>query len=989
MAVRKIWPSDKDKATVLNPTNKSFNMTEEAYNAIIEAIEAANVRITGVDGDLQAYKDALASEIDSHLGVFDSITVNDRADIVKAVVDNLTATAATIPTLTSTDFTTVDLTAARAAIDEIVNVTSADIATVNATTVNADEGNFTSLHVDTLDADSYQIEQAAISDLTSESIQAEEITAARASIDDITAADITTTDATITNATIDKAELTDNYSQRIFNVYFNHNKVFNRQVIDSASVSADGDCWCVLPKFKNGHFYLIAKNGTNGPFLWSLEINNSIKNCMFRWSNADGDYQYLKDVEIIDDDNGYQFIQIHFNTNSLATHIFFQCTDYETHEPPSYYAVKQFDGVKNFEFTRNNGTYLPNSIFAGEFHAETLEIDQVEFDNVAINKHITLPNGYDQYGAPTGHTTGMPGDYVTPIIDEYNNEGITWKEPIKANAPTKLGDTDTLVAESAVSNYTGEQEVGITYTDAYTDGTDFYDDDFVQENEPEGEITSSVTAGDYIYYGGVHYKKTTSETATEYYVVDHFSDVGTLVEDPTLIAELDLQTPVTYTRKTYKTSSSVYNIKHLGGGTTTHGDHEIERDLTVDRHFTAEDGNVKLPNLYNGTEADMPALADNSLVIFTEVNDPSDYVANKLYRYRIGESLEVVLEEIIADSGNKDDQKPIIYDQATNAYKTTDSIDIGEGKFDTVFTRDLHVSGTAYIDDQKEQEVIGNFITLRANNSSAMTSGEMSGFLVNNYDTGKICAVVVDNTGTARVGNATGTPTTYANLYLSAADDKYYTDIEDPTTEVTPTGVMVSWDTVEKTDEYTHWTNAVWKDVTFTETEPILTRDESVDMDDKALIQWNATDEKAQTIPLPTVDEQTLTAHVVPGTVTYEETTITLPAAGETETYTDVYYNNNGTYEAIVSISCDDSGTVYTVTTTEDTYTESTVTAYEQVTADPEISYQWKEKQPGVLRFPSVAAYEAYAATHNVPEGSLVVIDNETSWVFGQEIGYE
>ena len=623
--MRKLYPVEGEKdLKKLSPKNQSFNLTEDAYNAIIESIEAVNTRVTNTDLALQAYKDALASEIDSHLGLFDSITVNDRADIVNAVIDTLTATSATIPTLNSNDLVTVDLTAQRAAIDEIVNVVSADITTVNSTTVNATTGNFTEINADDANITNYSINNGNISNLTAGSADITTETVGNSVINNATIATLGSTDATITNADINKATISDTYSERLYNVYFNHNKTFNRQVIDSSSVSADGDCWCVLPKFTNGHFYLIAKNGTNGPFLWSLEVLNSLENVMFRWSNAEGEHQYLKDVELINDDNDkLQFIQIHFNTNNLATHIFFQCTDFNTTTPPSYYAVKQYDGIKNFEFTRLNGTYLPNSVFAGDFRAESLEIDSVRFETIYITNSIQLPRGYDQYGAPTGFSRGLPNQYITNIENEYDRDEIGWVDPIHLETPGSLSNSKTLVDESAVSNYNGEREEGIAYTDAYTDGTNFYDVNFVQETEPEGTITSTANAGDYIFYNDVYYRKTASTDdppIIEYWAVNSFNDVGTLIDDSSLIAALDAETPVTYTRKTYRTSSLVYNIKHLGNETKTHGDHEIERDLTVDRnalinrHFF-----IGTITKYDEINLDnTKSLLDDALVILTD-----------------------------------------------------------------------------------------------------------------------------------------------------------------------------------------------------------------------------------------------------------------------------------------------------------------------------------------------------------------------------------
>ena len=1018
--MRKLYPVDGEKdLKKLSPTSKSFNLTEDAYNAIIEAIEAVNTRVTNTDLALQAYKDALASEIDSHLGLFDSITVNDRADIVNAVIDTLTATSATIPTLNSNDLVTVDLTAQRAAIDEIVNVVSADITTVNSTTVNATTGNFTKINADNANITNYSIDNGAISNLTAGSADITTETVGSSVINNATIATLGSTDATITNADINKATISDTYSERLYNVYFNHNKTFNRQVIDSSSISADGDCWCVLPKFTNGHFYLIAKNGTNGPFLWSLEILNSLENVMFRWSNAEGEHQYLKDVELINDDNDkLQFIQIHFNTNNLATHIFFQCTDFNTTTPPSYYAVKQYDGIKNFKFTRLNGTYLPNSIFAGDFHADTIEIDSVEFETVTINKHIMLPRGYDQYGAPIGHTSGNPGDYVTPVIDEYNNEGIQWKEPVKATVDGKLSDSDDLITENAVSSYTGEKEGSITYTDAYTDGTNFYDIDFTSEDEPEGTITSSTEVGLYIDYDNKHYRKTQSEDnppVIEYWEVTSFGDGGTLVEDATLIAALDAETPIPYTKNTYRTGTASYNIKHLGDGTEVHGDATIDRDLTVNRATELNRHLFVGSNTeYEAIEADNDKkLLDDALVIKDDGVDPE----SKIYRKRtftIDGSIVTKLDELMASNSDKvlEDGLPIIYNQLRHAYETSDKIDIEEGNFNKVITNTLYVNGTAHINNTEEHDVEGDYLTLRANNNSALANGTYSGIIINHYNSdGDLLMIVADNTGTARLGTGSGTRTTYPELYYDG--NIYFTDPEDKAgTTVEPQGVLIEWQSYEKTDDYEHWTDAEWIVITFANTKPFLLREETADLNDKALLAWDATNERAYDIPLPTNDEDVLTAHVVgnettttvftDGTNFYGAdmiaTTEPSGTAGTPTTVGQFIYDDNvwfacvGTtfYDSVDSFTDNTNWTEVTdpeliaILEVQDPVTISEV-VYTEV-SDPTISYQWKEKQAGSYVFASMAAYNTYIATHNIPNGSQIIIENEVQNVFGDDI---
>ena len=235
---------------------------------------------------------------------------------------------------------------------------------------------------------------------------------------------------------------------------------------------------------------------------------------------------------------------------------------------------------------------------------------------------------------------------------------------------------------------------------------------------------------------------------------------------------------------------------------------------------------------------------------------------SKIYRKRTftidGETI-TKLDELMASNSDKElvDQLPVIYNQLRHAYETTSSlevsnINVNSGIFDTIT-----VNGTAHINNTEEHDVEGNFVTLRANQNVALANGEYSGIIINHYNSnGDLLVLVTDNTGTLRVGTGTGTNTTYTDLYY--ANNKYYTDSA-LTTEVEPSGVMTSWDTYETTDTYEHRTNAVWTTISFTTAEPLLTRDESTNMTDKALIQWDATNQCAVTIAAPTCDEQVLT----------------------------------------------------------------------------------------------------------------------------------
>ena len=99
---------------------------------------------------------------------------------------------------------------------------------------------------------------------------------------------------------------------------------------------------------------------------------------------------------------------------------------------------------------------------------------------------------------------------------------------------------------------------------------------------------------------------------------------------------------------------------------------------------------------------------------------------------------------------------------------------------------------------------------------------------------------------------------------------KYYTD-DTYTTEVTPQGTLIKWDTYEKIKDETlgtieAWTNAIFVVISSLNPslEPLATRKEAADMNDQGLVKWNATGKKLDTMPLPTINGQKLVATVTP-----------------------------------------------------------------------------------------------------------------------------
>lgn len=968
--MRKLYPTDQDNIRNLNAVD-NWHFTEEQYNALIRAIEQVDIKADSTDSELETYKHNLEQSITSVTGTFDNvnvgvatlgrivsdvvnatdINVTNRIEALRGLITNLESNIATINTL---------------------QATNATIGTADIDTLTGDNITITgTLKAHDVDIDTFSPSTVNTNDLTATNATVTNETVTESTIRTANITDANVTNADIDNLTGDKATIPEADLEHINTHYITHNKLYNNQTISSSSVSADNDFWIVLPKFSNGTYNLIATDtvedeSSESNIKWSMEIMNSTQNIAFRWSVND-EFGYLKDVDLIKDiETGLEFIQIHGNTNGEALYLHSYCNSYDTVNPPTIYAIKKYeatDPLKHFEFNRAAGTWLPNSVFAGEFHADSMIIDETVFERITLNHDLNLPTAYDQYGNPINYTTGTPGQYITPTLDEQENTGIQWKDPIDNRTPTDAQETIDLISQATLGNYTGKMvaekitEEITEYADILTDATQWYKvvDNFYPitdkrqvpaSREEYNAASLTQEEAETLIASGLYLKDETTDPAT-YIQVNSINVEGKIINGNDYSADWDTLklysreipahdqiyfngdwTTVEYPFNVWVANGDEYNIVHLGDGTIVHGDATINNDLDVKRDahiernaaidrdlnvskdtsiggdltvatsYTDPDtsvtklNKVRLPNIYNGENA--PTMPDGSI----EIELPASG-STIIKRIKDVEDAGVVTkrkDEIAAYKSDSDklvadkDGQPMVWRDETRTIEPADELKLDDLEVDDLKVNnnaevvndlkvgadvmiggDLHVAGKAYIDDVIEQQTEGNFLTLRANNQQAMGLQELSGVLINNTDgLGNIVAIVTDKDGVARVGDVTGTKTTYAKLYLVVSTGKYYTD-DTHTTEVTPQGTLIKWDTYEKIKDETlgtieAWTNAIFVVISSLNPslEPLATRKEAADMNDQGLVKWNATGKKLDTMPLPTINGQKLVATVTP-----------------------------------------------------------------------------------------------------------------------------
>ena len=346
-----------------------------------------------------------------------------------------------------------------------------------------------------------------------------------------------------------------------------------------------------------------------------------------------------------------------------------------------------------------------------------------------------------------------------------------------------------------------------------------------------------------------------------------------------------------------------YNITNLGDDTCTHGNHNVESTLTAacacvtctitTPHFT--DGGT----ITNGLEID-------GTVISRKVGDRRDTVA--VYNCE-------------SDWPNVSSTTPLSYDSTSDTIQPTDTIEVENATADNLtVTGDAHINGDLYVEGKTittEEETIStssDTIVLRQNNSSGLSNTEISGVIVHNYDGNENNAIIgIDNTGTVRIGDATGTDTTYGSIWLNA-NGEWFTS--DGTVQVYPAGELTKYASKVVDDDWIKYTDAVFTEFELTELEPIATRSEASAMNNHALTCWDAANLEMQTIANPTNADQIL-------------------------------------------VSCANGDNTY--------------------------GYKWRDSVPdtNVFRFDSMACYNAY--TGNIPNGSIVYIDNEDNWVKSED----
>lgn len=466
--MKSIWPNKQPSNPISNTNSKPI--TEEQYLELVARTNCAICCSEAVAQELDVYKaQNLASIGTGTISATQGNIENIDADTVQSDAMCTTTMDGPLVSYDSTGLysnvglqvtgcsTVQNLTADDVAADSVTADTITATTSISAPTIEVDNVVTDNFNVNNLNACCAEIDSIASTNVNATCVTGDNVNATN-----LTSCNISGNGACFTCGNISNLKVT-NELQANFQT---HN--ITPQIINEID-----DFYIILPMFTNGDYNIEAHSDTDER-LWSMEFDNSQENLRFKWSEAD---DYIQYVDIISDEtNISQFPQIYVKTKGKAVKLYYYSNTLENLITPSIYGEKQYEdvGEKHFDVTKLAGTYMPNSVFVGTFHADSIEIDETHFKDLYVQDSINLTCNKDPYGETTSFTSGNEGDYITVkndgaycyptwvgkasciergnthLVDSdtvscYNGELITCDDPLTKEYPiTHLGDNSTI-----------------------------------------------------------------------------------------------------------------------------------------------------------------------------------------------------------------------------------------------------------------------------------------------------------------------------------------------------------------------------------------------------------------------------------------------------------------------------------------------------------------------------------------------------------------
>lgn len=348
--MKKLIPDAKQPLNVLG--NEKFNISETMWTDLVNKVSSLDTQLEADELSLDEYKQAIAQSFTTVALTSNTANISeaDITNLVTSVIQNSdfrgshieandidVITAMIQDSLKAGNIETGSIKANTGA--EVETLTVKDNARVGGNlevggTIDVDHVTVHSYNADTLNVSQAEV---ATENVTNSHID-------NADIDDATIDNAQITDVEITRAVI--ADIDNNHLDTEF---------ITHKTNYLAQVDAD-NFYIKLPYFQNGAYYIYITDAANDDFVGCIEDFNSSNNHFFRWS--------FKDANVFNNIylNGYNTHQsqsaYYLSTNGRRFNIYYQCTSFNTVEPPATSDALGFTPDKRFNVTEINGNWF-------------------------------------------------------------------------------------------------------------------------------------------------------------------------------------------------------------------------------------------------------------------------------------------------------------------------------------------------------------------------------------------------------------------------------------------------------------------------------------------------------------------------------------------------------------------------------------------------------------------------------------------------------
>lgn len=348
--MKKLIPDAKQPLNVLG--NEKFNISETMWIDLVYKVSSLDTQLEADELSLDEYKQAIAQSFTTV--ALTSNTANiDEADItnlVSSVIQNSDFRGSHIKANDIDVITAMIQNSLKAGNIETGSIKANTGAQVETLVVNDNARVNGNLEVGgTIDVDHVTVHSYNADTLTVSQAEVATENVTNSHIDNADVDNLTVDNAKITDVEITRAVIADIDNNHLDTEFITHKTNYLAQV--------DADNFYIkLPYFQNGAYYIYITDAANDDFVGCIEDFNSSNNHFFRWS--------FKDANVFNNIylNGYNTHQsqsaYYLSTNGRRFNIYYQCTSFNTVEPPATSDVLGFTPDKRFNVTEINGNWF-------------------------------------------------------------------------------------------------------------------------------------------------------------------------------------------------------------------------------------------------------------------------------------------------------------------------------------------------------------------------------------------------------------------------------------------------------------------------------------------------------------------------------------------------------------------------------------------------------------------------------------------------------